>query len=189
MEGRASMTDHEWNPTAQLLNPPAIVEGQRYIVTARFSPGTTEIQLYDIAPAVETPREIMLEVERQVLEREIALNKEASDTIEKLLAGIWGQTEWSDDHDEILDKWREARGDAAYDHWTWWVGDSCEGESYSYNCETREEALEYGRREFKHEGSFRIVEARVWADDVKEGDEITEFAETRNAETIKVEDA
>lgn len=103
--------------------------------------------------------------------------------IEKLLGDIYRSGDWTDDHEDILDQWRAARGDDAKDNWAWWVGEvGCE--TYSFGPETRDAAIADGRREYGQDGKFEIIEARLWNDDVKEGEETMWFAESRNKEVV-----
>lgn len=105
--------------------------------------------------------------------------------IEQLLHDIYAAGEWADEHEHMLDQWRAERGEAAKDSWGWWFGE-VDVESFDDEAPTREEAITRGRVAFAGEDLFWIVEARFWADNVKEGQDIAEFAEMRNRETIAV---
>jgi hypothetical protein len=103
--------------------------------------------------------------------------------IETLLTTLWSSGEWADEHEEMLGQWRDARGDAAKEAWTWWVGEDAD-EPYACDALSREDAIRRGHEMFSREGRFRIVEARMWADNVKEGDDEMGFAEVRNGESF-----
>jgi hypothetical protein len=66
--------------------------------------------------------------------------------IEKLLCDIYTSGDWDIEHDDLLDEWRAARGDAAKDHWVWWAGD-CDDDSYAHQADSREAVIAVGRRE------------------------------------------
>jgi hypothetical protein len=112
------------------------------------------------------------------------LRPETHDVIEKLLSNLYSSGEWGDEHEKLLDQWRAAQGEAAKDEkWIWWIG-VVDDDAYSFDAHTRDEALAIGHREFHDVEAFEIIEARLWKDDVKGGDEIADFAETRNHEII-----
>jgi len=112
------------------------------------------------------------------------LRPETHAVIEQLLTDLYASGEWEDEHEKILGLWRAARGEAAKDEkWTWWIGEVGD-ESYSFDAGARDEALAIGHREYHDAEAFEITEARLWKDDVKAGDEIADFAETRNHEII-----
>lgn len=103
----------------------------------------------------------------------------------------------SDDYDtfydeinEMIASWRAARGDDAFDHWHWWIGE-VDG-PYGLDFSTREEAIAAApaaiRDGYPHseDGRFNIVEARFWNDDIHPEDDEYPFAETRNAETLSI---
>lgn len=104
--------------------------------------------------------------------------------IEKLLSDIHAADEWTDEHEALLGAWRASRGDAAKDEWRWWVG-AVDDDSYSEDFATREEAVERGPAHAE-EGCFQIIEARFWADDVKSGADVTDFADCRNHEMLEI---
>ena len=113
------------------------------------------------------------------------LRPETHQAIETILGRIYGTCDWSEADEETLAEWREARGEDAKAEWTWWVGEvGCE--SYADNAPSREAAIEIGRRDYFVEGKFEIVEARLWADSVKDGEDVSAFAESRNRETVNV---
>ena len=110
------------------------------------------------------------------------------DVIEELLSNLWASGGWTVRHEDLLDQWRIARGEVAKDqHWRWWIGE-VDGESYSLDFDRREDAVAAGRREFANEGKFWIINARLWADNVKDGDDIQWFAESRGKATVVVAD-
>jgi hypothetical protein len=114
----------------------------------------------------------------------VGLRPETHAVIEQLLTDIYRLGEWEDEHEKILSLWRAAQGDAAKDgKWIWWIG-VVDDDAYSFDAGTREEALAIGHREYHDAEAFEIIEARLWKDDVKGGDEIADFAETRNHEII-----
>lgn len=120
----------------------------------------------------------------------IGLPEPVHSIIEQLLADLYNVGEWEDRHETQLQQWRLARGEDAKGPWRWWIGevDPCEG--YSFEAVTREEAIAIGNREFNNddnEHAFQIVEARMWSDTVKEGQDISPFAEARNCEVIECE--
>jgi hypothetical protein len=114
----------------------------------------------------------------------IGLPNAAHAAIEKVLSRLYAVGDWDDEDEEVLGQWREARGEAAKDHWRWWVG-YVDAESYGQEADTREEAIEIGQARYGEDGKFAIIEARLWADDVKEGAEFGEFAEARNHEIVE----
>lgn len=115
----------------------------------------------------------------------VGLSDAMDQVVERLFYDLWRGGEWNDEHEELLQQWRAARGDAAFDHWIWWFGD-VEGDSYDEEADTRDAAIALGTARYLAEGQFRIVEACLWNDNVKEGEEISEFARTRNGETITI---
>lgn len=105
--------------------------------------------------------------------------------IERLLYDLHNGGEWNEEHEALLDQWRDARGDGAKGAWRWWVGyPNCE--SFGEDADSREQAIEIGKRSYVEEGSIEIVEARLWADNVKEGEDVSAFAESRNRDTIAI---
>lgn len=111
------------------------------------------------------------------------LSESTHKIIEQLLHDIYAAGDWTDDHEMMLDQWREARGEAGKAAWKWWVGEVGD-EAYALDERSRDDAIRCGHEEFSREGQFQIVEARMWADIVKEGEDVTGFAETRNGEVI-----
>jgi hypothetical protein len=107
------------------------------------------------------------------------------DVIEKLLGHLWAAGEWDDEHEDFLDQWRAARGEDGMDVWRWWIGE-IDGESYDEDFASRDEAITEGRNRYADEGEFQIVEARTFNDLVKEAEDISPFAQTRNFEKIKI---
>ncbi len=85
---------------------------------------------------------------------------------------------WTTYHDEILDRWRAARGIAAKTGWSWWARKVGE-ELYEEEFETRDAAIAWGVKNLEPQVEFELIEARCWADDI-EGDEASWFAESRN---------
>jgi hypothetical protein len=116
----------------------------------------------------------------------IGLSQAVHDVFEQMLATIYRAGDWDDRQEQLLNQWRQARGKAAKDSWGWWFGE-LDGESYDDEAPTRDEAIARGRVAFAGDDSFWIVEARLWADNVKEGEDVSEFAEMRNRETILVD--
>jgi len=114
----------------------------------------------------------------------VGLPEPAQVVIEKLLSTIWSSGEWADEHEDMLGQWREARGDDAKEAWAWWVGEDAD-EPYACDALSREDAIRRGHEMFSREGRFRIVEARMWADNVKEGEDTAAFAEVRNGESFR----
>ena len=114
------------------------------------------------------------------------LRSDTHSVIERLLYDIHAAGEFSDEHDALLTQWRNARGDAALDRWSWWVGE-VDGESYEYEFSDRDAAIAMGRTAYAAEGQFEIIEGRMWNDNVMEGEEITSFAATRNREVVRIE--
>ena len=109
---------------------------------------------------------------------------EIMDDVETLLTALYSTGEWDDDHEIILKRWREARGDAGKGGWAWWCG--VPGEPlYEIDglISTREAAIRAGHESEAPGDKFQIIEARCWNDDVQ-GDENCFFAETRNHEVI-----
>lgn len=104
--------------------------------------------------------------------------------IEALFIALYAAEEWGDEHEKLLSQWRAARGEFAKDTWTWWVGDVDDVECACV-ASSREDAIARGRKMFSNEGRFKIVEMRMWADNVKEGDDITECADFRAMEVIR----
>lgn len=88
--------------------------------------------------------------------------------------------EWAD----IRDRWRARRGEAGMDAWQWWAGE-IDGDLYASCHPTREAAVAWGKSEWPGT-SFRIVEARLWNDEMDPIDDGMMFAATRNAETILI---
>lgn len=113
------------------------------------------------------------------------LSDDTHGVIESLLSDVYRGGDWGDEHEDMLIAWRGARGEAAMDGWHWWVGE-VDGESYDEEGPTREEAIEKGRARYVDEGRFQIIEARLWTDTVKEGEDVSPFADTRNHEIIPV---
>ena len=114
----------------------------------------------------------------------VGMTKAQDDVVERLLSDIYRDGEWDDTHEDLLAQWRAARGDDAFDHWVWWVG-YVGSESYAEDAENRMKAIDRGRRDYSDDGGkFQIIEACVWNDNVKDGDEVTEFARTRNHQII-----
>jgi hypothetical protein len=114
------------------------------------------------------------------------LDKINLDLIEELLSDIYKAGEWEDRHEELLKKWRSSQGEAAMSSWLWWA-DLVDSESYSFHATTRQKAIDdaraghLGSDEF---GDIEVIEARTWQDVVKEGEEITPFAATRNKSRV-----
>lgn len=117
----------------------------------------------------------------------IGMTKAHDGVVEQLFSSIYAGGEWTDDHEEMLGQWRDARGDEAYDDWTWWVG-YVGDESYGENALNRQKAIDLGQRDYRDEGKFQIIEACLWNDNVKEGEEVSAFARTRNHEIVQVAD-
>jgi hypothetical protein len=117
------------------------------------------------------------------------LDKRGHDIIEALLTCIWKSGEWEDEHEDVLAQWRADRGAAAKNSWRWWVGE-LDCEFYADVFDERLAAITKGRSLFADEvfesEIFQIIEARVWADNVKDGDDVIAFAETRNKEVIRM---
>ena len=114
----------------------------------------------------------------------IASDHPVHDAIESLLSHIYASGEWDDDHELLLDQWRGALGEGAMGNWEWWIRD-IDDESYEDTFATREAAIEAGKRRYADEGRFEIIEARLWSDAVKEGEDVSEFAAQRNHEVIR----
>lgn len=104
--------------------------------------------------------------------------------IEDLLADLYRCGEWEDRHEDLLDQWRAARGEAAKDHWRWWAGE-VDADLYANDFDTRDEAIAWGRKEYAREAAFRIVAARACADDVKDGADEVALTDHRHHETIQ----
>jgi hypothetical protein len=116
----------------------------------------------------------------------VGLSPDMHGVIEKLIARVWNDCdEWFDEDEDLLTQWREAREDDGLDAWSWWVGE-VGAESYSFDAGSRKAAIEIGNREYAEQGRFEIIEARTWADIVKEGEDISTFARTRNREIVEV---
>ncbi|SDA15160.1 hypothetical protein [Sphingomonas sp. NFR15] len=114
----------------------------------------------------------------------VGLSNGTHAVIEKLLSDIHAAGEWTDEHEALLAAWRASRVDAAKDEWRWWVG-AVDDDSYAEDFATRDEAIAAGPAHAE-EGCFQIIEARFWADNVKDGAEITDFADCRNHEILEV---
>lgn len=114
------------------------------------------------------------------------LRPETHAVIEALLSAVYGDQEWDENHEATLDMWRVARGEDAMDEtWQWWVGEvGCF--EYDEFAATREAAIEKGRSMYAEYNRFQIIEARLWDDLVKDGEEICRFAQSRNMEVIEV---
>lgn len=88
-----------------------------------------------------------------------------------------------------IDQWRAARGEAAFDRWRWWIGE-VDGETYALDYATRDAAVADAPRAIRAgdfvspDGSYQIIEARGWADEVQAADDISWFAERRNKEIL-----
>lgn len=113
------------------------------------------------------------------------LRPETHDVIERLLGRIWTAGDWGEEDDDLLDQWRAARGEAGKGEWRWWAG-PVDDMAYEHEAASRDEAISIGRREYRAEGQFRIIEARSWSDDVKAGDDLEFFAESRNHAVIVI---
>lgn len=113
------------------------------------------------------------------------LNSNTNRVIESLLHTIWRACEFTDEHYDMLDAWRAFRGDAAKAEWRWWVAE-VDADLYEEDFATEEEAMAAARQRYAALGSFKIIEARLWADDVQEGDDEMRFAEQRNGRTLEV---
>ena len=121
------------------------------------------------------------------------INADAMAIIGTLLGKVYQSDEWEPDPcDGWLADWRAARGEDAFDHWRWWIGE-VDGETYALDFATRAEAIAAAPKaiasgDFQSpDGRFEIVEARCWADDVQAADEIIWFAEKRNREILSIE--
>lgn len=117
----------------------------------------------------------------------VGLSAATHEVIEHLLADVYRAGEWEDEHEDWLDQWRAARGERGKDRWLWWVGEVGCAE-YDEEADTREAAIALGRKTYVDQGEFQIVEARLWNDNVKEGEEISSFADSRNAAVIRLAD-
>ena len=117
----------------------------------------------------------------------IGMSDAAHQVVERLLSDLYKGGEWQDEHEDLLDQWRDARGEDAKTDWHWWAGD-VDNDVYSFDAATRDEVIAMGRREFRSDGKFRIVEARLWSDFIKDGADVCDFAETRNYAVIPVAD-
>lgn len=95
--------------------------------------------------------------------------------------------EWSDGDFDQLAKWRALYGEKHMSEWQWWWADEGENE-FSGCCDTREAAIAEALVEgcFFGTDAFQLIEARSWTDELAE-DDFVPFAETRNAQTLKVE--
>ncbi|BBD98017.1 hypothetical protein SAMIE_1015180 [Sphingobium amiense] len=113
------------------------------------------------------------------------LNNETHSVIEDLLNLIWCSGEWTDEHQDMLEAWRKARGEAAMSNWSWWIGD-VDDDLYAYDFTSETAALDAGDRRFSAEGRFRIAEARCWNDNVEDGADEVRFAAIRNARVVEV---
>jgi hypothetical protein len=114
------------------------------------------------------------------------LSSDTNVVIEALLQLIYRAGEFQDEHYDMLDAWRKARGDAAMDAWRWWIGGPDSDELYEDEFASEMEALAAGDLRYAAEGKFRIVEARGWADSVEDGADEIGFAATRNASVVEV---
>lgn len=114
------------------------------------------------------------------------LSSDTNAVIEDLLQLIYRAGEFQDEHYDMLDAWRNARGDRAMDAWRWWIGGPDDDELYEDEFASEMEALAAGDRRYADEGKFRIVEARGWADSVEDGADEIGFAATRNARVVEV---
>lgn len=112
------------------------------------------------------------------------LPETAHEAIERLFSRLYIVGDWDEEDENLLGLWRDARGDAAKDDWSWWVG-YVDDESYGEDAASRDQAIEIGRTRYGEDGEFQIIEARLWADSVKEAAEVGEFAETRNHEIME----
>lgn len=121
------------------------------------------------------------------------VNADAMEIIGTLLGKVYQQgDEWEHPACDVwLKQWRAARGDAAVEGWQWWIGE-VDGESFALSFDTRDKAIAAAPAAirdgdfYSEDGSYWIVEARCWADEVTAGDEIMWFAEQRNKETLRV---
>lgn len=104
--------------------------------------------------------------------------------IEALLGMARSDHAGDDEYEDIVDRWRSARGEAAYDGWRWWWREG-DDDSYRADHATREAALAEALREAHPAASIHLIEARCWADDLNDGDEIMPFADMRNSEIAR----
>lgn len=124
----------------------------------------------------------------------VGVNADAMAIIGTLLGKVYQQgDEWEHDPcDRWLANWRAARGEDAFDHWRWWIGEVAR-ETYALDFATRAEAIAaapkaIARGDFQlTDGRFEIVEARCWADEVEAADEVSWFAEKRNREILSID--
>lgn len=119
----------------------------------------------------------------------IGVNADAMAIFGTLLGKAY-QSENEDTVMEWIDQWRAARGDAGFADWRWWIGE-VDGETFALDYPTRDAAVTDAPRAIRAgdfgsiEGSYQIVEARGWADDVQAADDIRWFAEQRNKEVLR----
>ena len=124
------------------------------------------------------------------------LNADAMTAVGRLLEIARRSDEYDTSYDEIeglIASWRAARGDDAFDHWRWWIGE-VDG-AYGLYFATRDEAIAAAPAAirdgypFSEDGRFNIVEARFWNDSIEPEDDEMPFATSRNHETLSVETA
>lgn len=107
----------------------------------------------------------------------------SADDIEKLLRA-WPSLERYDVFYDMLERWRESRGDIGKSEWRWWWKEG-DDELYFSDHASRADALAEAQREQgSAAASIEIIEARMWNDDVLDGDENIAFAESRNHEVL-----
>lgn len=109
--------------------------------------------------------------------------KSAQDDIETLMRDLMASGEWEDEHDDILARWRERRGEAGMGGWRWWWK-LPDDERYQTDHATREEAIAAACRDEPGAATIELIEARCWADDIDY--EHALFAATRNYERKEV---
>lgn len=107
------------------------------------------------------------------------------DKVGDLLERVYNTAEFTDADVDLIDKWREARGEAGMGAWDWWA--KLPGDDLHSVCgASRDDVIACARREWPDEPEIRIVEARMWADWYAEVDQESNFAQTRNAETVSL---
>jgi hypothetical protein len=105
------------------------------------------------------------------------------DDIETLLRLLEASGERGDDWDDILDRWRRARGEDGMAEWRWWWKATYD-DLYQTDHATREDALAAALAEESALTVVELIEARCWADDIDV--ENAKFADSRNYEKLRV---
>ncbi len=112
---------------------------------------------------------------------------QAMKDIAALLEAVHRAGEWQDEHDDMLQRYRDARGEEAKGGWSWWAK-SLDDESYTSEGATRADAVADLLVNDPAVGSVQVCEARVYNDElatlIGENDGIVWFADTRKIELL-----